>query len=81
MTMISDATETVTFSGKGQILIPRKLRKDLRLRKARRHLWRPRRKAFCLSRLRRIDPGPARVAQGKGVMKGMMEDRKKERDL
>jgi AbrB family looped-hinge helix DNA binding protein len=75
-------TETVYFSVKGQVVIPRRLRKEFEIEEGTR--------AYVQSTPEGILIKPVTTKfirslrgtlKGKGVMKAMMEDRKKEREL
>ena len=75
-------TETVSFSVKGQVVIPRRLRKEFEIEEGTR--------AYILSTpdgilikpvTTKFIRGLRGTLKGKGVLKAMMEDRKKEREL
>jgi AbrB family looped-hinge helix DNA binding protein len=75
-------SETVSFSVKGQVVIPRRLRKEFEIEEGTR--------AYIVSTPEGILIKPVTAKfirglrgtlKGKGVMKAMMEDRKKEREL
>ncbi len=74
--------ETISFSVKGQVVIPRRLRKEFEIEEGTR--------AYILSTPEGILIKPVTTKfirslrgtlKGRGVLKAMMEDRKKEREL
>ena len=79
---VATKTDTVYFSVKGQVVIPRRLRKEFEIEEGTR--------AYVQSTPEGILIKPVTTKfirslrgslKGKGVMKAMMEDRKKEREL
>jgi AbrB family looped-hinge helix DNA binding protein len=80
--IVAAKSETVSFSIKGQVVIPRRLRKEFEIEEGTR--------AYILSTPEGILIKPVTTKfirglrgtlKGKGVLKAMMEDRKKEREL
>ena len=80
--IVTEKAETVYFSVKGQVVIPRRLRKEFEIEEGTR--------AYVLSTpdgilIKPVTPKFIRSLRGslkgKGVMKAMMQDRKAEREL
>jgi len=80
--IVANKSETIVFSIKGQVVIPRRLRKEFEIEEGTR--------AYVESTPEGILIKPVKTKfirslrgtlKGKGVLKAMMEDRKKEREL
>jgi AbrB family looped-hinge helix DNA binding protein len=79
---VATKTETVYFSVKGQVVIPRRLRREFEIEEGTRAYVEATPEGIL------IKPVTAKFIRslrgslkGKGVMKAMMEDRKREREL
>jgi AbrB family looped-hinge helix DNA binding protein len=75
-------TETVYFTTKGQVVIPRRLRRELDIEDGTRAVVYKQGDAIVLKPITSQHYRRLRgILKGKGVLKALMEDRKKERDL
>jgi AbrB family looped-hinge helix DNA binding protein len=74
--------ESVYFSIKGQVVIPRRLRKEFEIEEGTRAYVEATPEGILLKPVTaKFIRGLRGSLKGKGVMKAMMEDRKKEREL
>jgi AbrB family looped-hinge helix DNA binding protein len=75
-------TETVTFSVKGQVVIPRKFRREFHIEEGTKASVTATPEGILLRPITRAFIGSLRGSlKGKGVLKAMMADRKREREL
>ena len=80
--MKTTKTDTVYFSVKGQVVIPRWLRKEFEIGEGTRAYVQSTPEGILLKPVTRTYIKSLRGSlRGSGVMKALMEDRKKERDL
>jgi AbrB family looped-hinge helix DNA binding protein len=79
--MVNKSLETVTFSVKGQILIPRRFRKEFEIEEGTKAFVQSTPEGILLKPVTNRSIRALRGSLKKGVLKSMMEDRKKERDL
>jgi AbrB family looped-hinge helix DNA binding protein len=75
-------TETVTFTAKGQVVIPRKFRKEFEIEEGTKAAVIATPEGILLKPITRTHIHGLRGSlKGKGVLKAMTEDRKREREL
>jgi len=75
-------TETVHFTAKGQVVIPRRFRKEFDIEEGTRAMVTSTPDGILLKPITRSYIKSLRGSlKGKGVLKAMMEDRKREREL
>ena len=79
---VASKTETVCFSVKGQVVIPRRLRKEYEIEEGTRAYVEGTPEGILIKPLTpRFIRGLRGSLKGKGVLKAMMEDRQREREL
>ena len=79
---VKNITETVSFSIKGQVVIPRRLRREFEIEEGTRAYVEATPEGILIKPVTTKFIRSLRGSlKGKGVMKAMMEDRKKEREL
>lgn len=75
-------TETVYFSSKGQVVIPRRFRKEFEIEEGTRASVQATSQGILIKPLTRTYIRSLRGSlKGHGVLKALMEDRKREREL
>ena len=80
--IVAHKPESVYFSVKGQVVIPRRLRKDFDIEEGTRAYVEATPEGILLKPITRAYIKSLRGSlKGSGVMKAMMEDRKREREL
>ena len=79
---VATKAESVYFSVKGQVVIPRRLRKEFEIEEGTRAYVEATPEGILLKPVtRKFIRGLRGSLKGKGVLKAMMEDRKAEREL
>jgi len=78
----TNGAETVYFTVKGQVVIPRRIRKEFAIEVGTRAMVYPEGDHIVLKPITSQHYRRLRgILKGKGVLKALMEDRKKEREL
>ncbi len=79
---VATKTDTVYFSVKGQVVIPRRLRKEFEIEEGTRAYVQSTPQGILIKPVTtKYIRGLRGSLKGSGVMKAMMEDRKREREL